>query len=102
MSQPILTTASGSGILDPNHSLSAGRPLSASAQGVLTCNMVDVPRGTQVRRVTHDSRAGYGAELTSKLGLGGPMGARMWIGLILNVGGLAVVLQSLARHGVGA
>lgn len=74
MSQPILTTASGSGISDPNHSLSARRPPSASAQRVLT----------------------------RKLGLGGPMGARQWIGLALNVGGLAVVLQSLARHGVGA
>jgi len=30
------------------------------------------------------------------------MRARQWIGLALNVGGLAVVLQSLAQHGVGA
>jgi len=30
------------------------------------------------------------------------MRARLWIGLALNVGGLAVVLQRLTSHGVGA
>jgi len=30
------------------------------------------------------------------------MRARQWIGLGLNVVGLAVVLQGLAQHGVGA
>jgi hypothetical protein len=72
MSQPTLTIASGSGISDPH------------------------------RRLASCSHAVSDAGLAREPGRGRPLGARQWVGLALNVGGLAVVLQSLAQHGVGA
>jgi hypothetical protein len=77
MPEPTLTTAFGIAATMPRNRLMAGARLSASEQGGL-------------------SRHRFGARASVA------RQARRWLGLALNLAGLAVLLQSLAGHGVGA
>lgn len=79
MSQPTPTTVFGLAVADKQHSRAELQPRQRAAQG----------------------RSGSKTGLM-RTGLVSKMRPRQWVGLALNVGGLAVVLQSLAHYGVGA
>lgn len=79
MSQPTQTTVFGLAVANKPHSGTEPHPRQRAAQG----------------------RTGSKTGLM-RTGLVSAMRPRQWVGLALNVGGLAVVLQSLAHYGVGA
>lgn len=85
MREPTLSTAFGIAATTPRSRLVAAPRLSASEQGGLSRH-----------------RLGARASAVRQAGWVGMLRARWWLGLALNLAGLAVLLQSLAGRGVGA